>query len=343
MQGISSATPTHRFEKLPCCTLALHILCTNTEAHWVLQGVPREGAGWMHPQRRETGDVLFQFMLGPVGGLCAAEQTSSAGASHEGIGLGRFSAGEGVVRVGIFREQWSLKHCTDWGSFETFPCPQKGDPPLKHLQALGSPPGTISKTFSSSCCLCTCLPPVALTWQCLKLLPLVSPPTSASDVLSLLDAGEDGPARPRALRGALSSHGSSQSREICQCSLCPGAGGALELQSPPQDTAKSPCGQWLLPSCTARGNPLRALHREMRIRPRVFLLGFYSCAVPTARLVGSSVDIFQGAQNSTDLFSRRVRLPVSRGNAFRSLPDFSALWVRELDTVVSVRWGMFSV
>lgn len=239
MQGISSATPTHRFEKLPCCTLALHILCTNTEAHWVLHGVPREGAGWIHPQRRETGDVLFQFTLGPVGGLCAAEQTSSAGVSQEGICLGRFSAA-GVVRVGIFREQWSLKHCTDWGSFETFPCPRKGDPPLKHLQALGSPPGTISKTFSSSCCLCTCLPPVALTWQCLKLLPLISPPTSASDVPSLLDAGEDGRAQPWALRGALSSHGSSQSVEICQCSLCPVSGGALELQSPSQDHCQVP-------------------------------------------------------------------------------------------------------
>lgn len=124
---------------------------------------------------RETGAVLFQLMLGPVAGLCVAAQTSSAGVSQEGICLGRFSAGWGV-RAGIFREQWSLKHCTDWGSFETFPCPWKGDPPLKRLQALGSPPGTISKTFSSSCCLCTCLPPVALTWQCLKLLPLLSHP-----------------------------------------------------------------------------------------------------------------------------------------------------------------------
>lgn len=113
-----------------------------------------------------------------------AEQSSSAVVSQEGICLGRFSAG-GVVWVGIFREQWSLKHCTDWGSCETFPCPQKGDPPLKHLQALGSPPGTISKTFSSSCCLCTCLPPVVLTWQCLKLLPLFSAPSCASDVPSL--------------------------------------------------------------------------------------------------------------------------------------------------------------
>lgn len=95
MKGISSATPTHCFEKLPCCTLGLHILCTNTEAHWVLHGVPREGAGWIHPQRRETGDVLFQLMLGPVGGLCVAEQTSSAGVSQEGICLGRFLAGEG--------------------------------------------------------------------------------------------------------------------------------------------------------------------------------------------------------------------------------------------------------
>lgn len=111
-----------------------------------------------------------------------------------------FSAGSGV-RGGIFREQRSLKHCTDWDSFEAFPCPQKGDPPLKHLQALGSPPGTISKTFSSSCCLCTCLPPVALTWRCLKLLPLISPPTTASDVQSLLDAGEDGCTQPWALRG----------------------------------------------------------------------------------------------------------------------------------------------
>lgn len=98
-------------------------------------------------------------------------------------------------------------------------------------------------------------------------------------------------------------------------------------------TAKSPCRQWLLPSCTAEGNPLRALHGEIRIRPRVFLMGFYSCAVPTARL-GARIDIFQGAQNSTGLFSRWVRLPTSRGDAFESLPEFSALQVREVDAAV---------
>lgn len=56
---------------------------------------------------RETGDVLFQFVLGPVGGLCVAEQTSLAGVSQEGICLGRFSAG-GRVQIGIFREQSGL-------------------------------------------------------------------------------------------------------------------------------------------------------------------------------------------------------------------------------------------
>lgn len=75
-------------------------------------------------------------------------------------------------------------------------------------------------------------------------------------------------------------------------------------------------------------------------------MGFYSCAVPTDRL-GALMDIFQGAQNSTGLFSRWVRLPLSRGSAFGSLPQFSALWVREVDTAVllsvSVRWGMFSI
>lgn len=291
MQGISSATPTHRFEKLPCCTLALHILCTNTEAHWVLHGVPREGAGWIHPQRRETGDVLFQFVLGPVGGLCVAEQTSSAMVSQEGICLGRFSAGGEVVRVGIFREQRSLKHCTDWGSFETFPCPQKGDPPLKHLQALGSPPGTKSKTFSSSCCLCTCLPPVALTWQCLKLLPLISPARSASAVPPLSDAGED---------GLYGGHWAAMAAAKVWKSVSAEPGAALELQAPSQGhRCTSLSGQWLLPSCAAQGNPLRAPRTEIRIRPRGFLLGFYSCALPTARL-GSLIGVFQGAHNSTD-------------------------------------------
>lgn len=98
---------------------------------------------------------------------------------------------------------------------------------------------------------------------------------------------------PGALRGALSSHGSSPSVEICQCCLCPWLGEPWSFSLHGRATAKSPCGQWLLPSCTAKGNPLRAPQREMRIRPRVFLLGFYSCALPTARL-GSLIDIFQG-------------------------------------------------
>lgn len=111
-------------------------------------------------------------------------------------------------------------------------------------------------------------------------------------------------------------------------------------------TAKAPREQCLLPSCTAKGNPLRALHRERRIRPRVFLLGFYSCALSTARL-DSLTDVFQGVHNYTDLFSGWVRLPISMGSAFGSLPEFSALWVREVDTAilisVSVIWGMFSI
>lgn len=143
----------------------------------------------------------FSLCWGPQEGSVWQNRPPQLGLARKESVQEGFQLGRGVVRVGIFREQWSLKHCTDWGSFETFPCPQKGDPPLKHLQALGSPPGTKSKTFSSSCCLCTCLPPVALTWQCLKLLPLISPARSASAVPALSDAGEDGPRGPGSTGG----------------------------------------------------------------------------------------------------------------------------------------------
>lgn len=101
---------------------------------------------------------------------------------------------------------------------------------------------------------------------------------------------------------------------------CPGQPCSFGLHH--SATATSPCGQRLLPSCAARGNPLRAPRTEIRIRPRGFLMGFYSCALPTARL-GSLIGIFQDARNSTDLFSGWVRLPISMGSAFGSLPEFS--------------------
>lgn len=130
------------------------------------------------------------------------------------------------VQEGIFGGQRSLKHYNDWRSFETFPCPQKGDPSLKHFQGLGSPPGTISKTFSSSCCLCTCLPPVALTWPCLKLLSLICPPTTVSDVQSLLDGRKDVHMQPWALQGALSSHAGSQKCGNLSVQLLPNGWGS---------------------------------------------------------------------------------------------------------------------
>lgn len=180
MQGISSATPTHRFEKLPFCTPALHILRTNTETHGSRLG-PRGRHGLDVSPEERNGACFVSLCAGAGWRAVSTEQTSWAAMSQEGISLEMFPA-RGGPQGGIFREQRSLKHCTDWGSFETFPCPRKGDPPLKHLQAPGSPPGSKSKTFSSSCCLCTCSPPVALTWQCLKPLPLTSPvpPTSHS-------------------------------------------------------------------------------------------------------------------------------------------------------------------
>lgn len=127
--------------------------------------------------------------------------------------------------AGICREQRSLKHCTDWGSFETFPCPQKGDPTLKHLQASGSPPGTVSKTCSSSCCLCACSPPVALPWQRLKLLPLTFPPSAASD-------GQR--------QGAQGSHGSSQKHGDLPAQPLPGGWGAADPRCPSQRHCRAP-------------------------------------------------------------------------------------------------------
>lgn len=217
-----------------------------------------------------------------------------------------------------------MKHCTDWGSFETFPCPQKGDPPLKHLQALGSPPGSISKTFSSSCCLCTCLPPVALTWQCLKLLPLISPPTTASDVQSLLDTGEDGHTQPWALRGALSSHGSRRKHGNLTAQLLPSGWGSrgtsVSVAGPPpspqgmQAVAAPGEGPWHSPVLHCRGSPRsEPCAGSTRIWLRAFQLGFYSCAVPTARL-GAPINIFRGAQNSTDLLlCKQARSPSIKG------------------------------
>lgn len=50
-----------------------------------------------------------------------------------------------------------------------------------------------------------------------------------------------------------------------------------------------------------------------RIWPRVFLLGFHNCAVPTP-WPGALINIFKGAQNSTDLLlSKQVRSPSIKG------------------------------
>lgn len=179
----------------------------------------------------------------------------------------------------FFREKWSLKHCTDWGSFETFPCPQKGDPPLKHLQALGSPPGTKSKTFSSSCSLCTCLPPVALTWQCLKLLP--PSPHPALPLLCRL-CGMRG---RMGLRGPASTGGTEQPwqqpkrgnlsmQPLPAAWGSPGASGSITGPPPPPRVGRG-CSHPALPR-EIRSEP----RTEIRIRPRGFLLVFTAVLFP---------------------------------------------------------------
>lgn len=83
-----------------------------------------QGRSRLDPSPEEgNGDVLFQFVLGPVGGLCVAEQTSSAGVSQKGICLGRVSAGGGGSSGWNFLERSGLWNIAPIGA------------PLKHFHA----------------------------------------------------------------------------------------------------------------------------------------------------------------------------------------------------------------
>lgn len=118
--------------------------------------------------------------------------------TQEGICLAVFSAR--LFGVEFLENRRSLKHSTDWGSFEMFSSTRKGILLWNMCRHWGVHPGVYQKlsvVLAAS---------VLLTSYCadltmFKVFPPYPPPTIACDVQSLLDAWEDGHAQPLALWG----------------------------------------------------------------------------------------------------------------------------------------------